>query len=322
MEQENGRLVFRKGEIRRLHRPEDVTAGKWYLVVDCKNCGKEIYIFSDPHEGRLQNPFTGDRLIQIPCHSCYFDDTYKTGEVHPHQALKNINFRLPRLEPSGGGRQPLLRRYGTVRPIFGSIWLEDRPIAAAAIGRCIVLWTDVEGALARLLACLLKINTEPALAVFMTLRSSRAQSEVLHAAAKATLQGREYEMFQALMRITSAAEKERNHLAHGSFGGAYAISKGVLWIDPLDLLSYAAKVSLEGSTPEIEQWFRERTYVYEPEDIETINRSLEQNATLLKDFTEYLALLPGSWRDVRFNLLEANTSVAKEIVILRRKQQP
>lgn len=307
----------------RLHRPENVTAGDWCIVVKCESCQQPIYLLTDPSNGKNPVPFNGEGKLSVPCHSCHHDTTYASSDPFPYQAPHDIQFRRPIPKASGSSRQPLKRKYRNVKVTFGAAFLEDRPEAAAAIGRCVALWTEVEAQQARLLAKLLKANTEPALAMFLALRSGRAQSEVLNAVAGAVLDSDDLELFSAVMRVCSAAEKERNHLAHGRYGGAYAIANGVAWIDPVHLVEHAAMIDARGITKDSEDWVRDRTFVYEPEDIETIAQDIAEAGTLLSLFTGYLE--PG-WaargeREARRLQLCSEPRLAREIRQIREGQK-
>ena len=80
-------------------------------------------------------------------------------------------------------RQPLLTRYPNAGIAFGAEFLAERPKAAALIAECITGWTEVELQVARLLAQMLKANTEPTIALYLSLANERAKREALNSIA-------------------------------------------------------------------------------------------------------------------------------------------
>ena len=224
-------------------------------------------------------------------------------------------------------RQPLMKRYPDVIPTFGPGFLEDRPEAAAIIARCIALWSEVESELARLLAIILGANTEAAIAVFLSIQSSRAQSEALHAAARVVLNERDYELFTALMTMAYSVEKDRNALAHGRFGGSDLIPEGVIWIHPVDLTRHTVTVSATKVTDEAMERLRSKVFVYELADLETIARDIENVHKQIMFFIGYLVSRqtnpPASdeWREQRYRQLCAEPRIQQALSNLRGDKQ-
>src|SRR5574341_660825 len=298
------------GTVSRLARPPNVVKGAWYVIVPCRSCGQPIYLLDDPHAGADLHRFVGGGFVSAPCQRCGVDERYATHEITSIQAQEDIDWgRSPRVEPSNMPRQPLTKRYPKVKPTFGPGFLEDRPQAAALVARCIALWTEVEAEEARLLATMLRANTEPAVALFLALQSSRVQYAVLDAVAKVVLNGSDYDLFSALMKYRESVEKERNALAHGRFGGAPEIKEGVLWIDAIDLSEHMVRVNATGVTDEAVDHVRSKTFVYELGDFETIARDIENLHDQLSFFIGYLVsrhLTPPmteEWRAVRYKEL-------------------
>jgi hypothetical protein len=224
-------------------------------------------------------------------------------------------------------RQPLTKKYPNVRPTFGPGFLEDRPKAAALVARCIALWTEVEREEARLLATMLRANTEPAIALFLTLQSSRIQLAVLEAVAGVVLNEADYDLFSALMKYRESVEKERNALAHGCFGGSPEITEGVAWIDPRHLTQHTIRVNATGVTDESMAWVRSKTFVYELGDFETIARDIEKLHNQLMFFIGYLVSrhleppMTDEWRAQRYRELCAEPRVAQALGSLREKRR-
>lgn len=315
------------GTISRLARPPNITKGAWYVVVSCRSCGAPIYLLDDPHAGVDRHRFVGGGRVSAPCHRCGADETYATHEITSIQAEEDVDWVRPaRVEPSNMPRQPLTNRYPKVKPTFGPGFLEDRPKAAALVARCIALWTEVEAEEARLLATMLRANTEPAVALFLALQSSRVQFVVLDAVAKVVLNEADYEWFLALMNYGASVEKERNNLAHGRFGGAAEVKEGVLWINAIHLTEHTVRVSATGLTDDALDRVRSNTFVYELSDLETVARDTENLHNQLMSFIGYLVsrhLTPPmteEWRVARYRELTAEPRIAQALAVIRKRK--
>jgi hypothetical protein len=66
-----------------------------------------------------------------------------------------------------------------------------------------------------LLAILMKAETEASVSVYLKLRRSVPRKEALEAVAKVSLTGKDHELFQAILRVHSQVEAERNALVLG-----------------------------------------------------------------------------------------------------------
>ena len=96
--------------------------------------------------------------------------------------------------------------------------IDDAKECTRLIGCCLASWADVQVQLSTLLSVLLKSHSDAAFAVYLTLRTARERVEMIEAAAKVTLIGRDLELFEAMILALKSVEKERNDLAHGIFG--------------------------------------------------------------------------------------------------------
>jgi len=322
------KILLAEGRVYRLARPPRVTKGEWYMIVPCRSCKRPIYLLTDAHAGADLHRFVGDGFISTPCPRCHVDEQYATHEVTSIQADEDLDWNRPaRIEPSNMPRQPLIKRYPHVRPTFGPGFLEDRPKAAALVARCIALWTEVETEEARLLATMLRANTEPAIALFLTLQSSRIQFAALDAVAGVVLNDGDFELFSALMKYRESVEKERNALAHGCFGGSTEIAEGVAWIDPRHLTQHTIRVNATRVTDEAMDWIRGKTFVYELADFETIARDIENLHDQLSFFIGYLVSrhleppMTDEWRAQRYRQLCAEPRIAQALALVRKNRQ-
>ncbi|MFB9263470.1 hypothetical protein ACFFWD_09845 [Bradyrhizobium erythrophlei] len=312
-----------KGKISRLATFPAVKKGQWYYGFNCKGCKEPIYLLT--FEGiPPSNLFVGEGQFSVPCPLCQTDVLYETHEFIPLKARRDIpspHQSTKRIEPSNMARQPLKRKYPKVKPTFGPGHLEDRPAAAALVARCVSLWTDIEVQQAHLLAKILHANTEPAIAMFLAISNSRTQFDVLNAAARVVLNELDYELFGALMNIRNGLEKERNHLVHGVYGAAQEIKEGVLWVNPIDQAAHTVRVSASGVTPEALEAFRDKIFVYEPGDLETIARDFEAFHRNLGFFIGYLHSPEPTWRAERYPQLCAWPPLQRELTRLREGQK-
>ena len=124
-------------------------------------------------------------------------------------------------------RQPLPRNLHKGPWLIGPGIVEQRLEHVAIIGRITTFWPDVVQQLGLLLGVMLGVNSEAAVALFATLRNARARREGLEAVAELNLDPEYHELFEAILTIVGAAEKERDHLAHGCYGMSEDIQDGI-----------------------------------------------------------------------------------------------
>lgn len=299
--------------------------GKHYLGFMCTKCEAPIYALDDKFPDKPIPNMAGEGIISVPCFSCKTDAIYfKASEFKKLQAAADgpPNPARPRVKPSNRPRQPMLSRYRDAHLTSGTRFIEDRPDCAVIIARCIATWSYIESALALLLASLLKINTAPAVAMFLAIQNSRTQADVLQAVAQTVLEQNDLQLFSALMNIKSSLEKERNDLVHGQFGGSVEVERGLLWVAPRHAATHSTK-GLAGS-PDLQESLdavRTNTFVYEPEDLETIAQSMEWLHEHIGFVRGYLASPAGTWRSERYRELCGETRFARELSRMRDGQK-
>jgi len=316
-----GTIIHNKG-ISRLASQMKVEKGKWYNGFICTNCGARIYSLEDPSKGAIQ--IVGEGRFSVPCAACRTDEIiYKTSDIQTFQAENDgpPGTALPRKKPSNRPRQPLSRRYPKAKPTFGTRFLEDRSECAIIIARCISIWSYIEVELALLLAVILKINTEPAVAMFLAMRNSRTQTEVLTAAAETALNTRDFELFGAIMNVKSTYESERNDLVHGAYGGSLLVENGILWQEQKYNVGYTAQVWAADYKDMDPENMRKTTFVYEAEDLETIAQKFEWLHQMLGSFRGYVWSPDAEWRAGRYPQLCAEPRIAQELSRMRANQK-
>jgi len=315
-------LHLPKGRVFRLAFGPSIKKGDWYIGVKCHECGKPILVLEDAAQGQYPPDFTGEGKLSIPCRSCEGDDVYEGSEVTNFRAtFSSRSFRDERPEPSGSPRQPLLPKHGKARVTFGIGALEQRPDAAKIIARCIAYWTAVESNTANLLATILKANSEPAVAVYLSLQNNRAKRDVMFAAAEATLTPPDLRLFQAVMAYREAIEKERNALAHGVFGISNTIKTGVVWVDTATDARHRALVGLHGATEELQEAQRKKCFVYEVGDLETIAREIENLETQIGFLSGYLSASDPTFRAIRYPQLCSEPRIRRELDRMDKKKE-
>ncbi|MDN2568463.1 hypothetical protein N1F89_19735 [Aquibium sp. A9E412] len=266
----------------RLYRRDPVMKGSWYYAVNCKGCGELIYVLDDNSGGKSPVRMTGDGQLSIPCLRCAHDDLYSKDDISLVQATEDLDGGRPeRIAISPASRKPLWKAYPSAKATFGVGYIEDRPAAAAIVGRVITAWADIEVQCARLLAELMGTNIPAAAAVFGSLRSSRAQHDALSAAAEAVLNELDFELFTAHMARRSSLEKERNDLAHGCYGVSVAIPNHIVWVAQADYLAFSAG----RGDPDA---FRKKQFVYELGTLERLAQEIEEFYNQLGFLTGYL----------------------------------
>ena len=294
----------------------DVKRGHLYLGFLCKNCGEKIYAL----EKTSDVPIIGDGLFSVPCHSCGVDKLiYKTTDFKPFKATHDMtrSKSLPRRKPSNRPRQPLGKRYPKAESTFGVRFLEERPECAVIIARCISIWAYIENELALLLASILKINTKPAIAIFLAIQNSRTQFDVLNAAAEAALDDKDFELFGATMNIKKTLEKERNDLVHGLYGGSDLVKEGILWVELKNMTSHTATVWASDYKDVGDKQMRKQTFIYEPEDLESIAQKFEWLYNFIGFFRGYISSDNTAWRAERYSQLCAESQVVEELIRMR-----
>ncbi|HFU6507162.1 hypothetical protein [Klebsiella variicola] len=269
----------------RLYRRDAVKAGEHYFAVSCHGCQQKIYIVEDPAKGSKGIPFAGDADFAIPCNRCFHDDIYKIPEFETIQSAEDLPSTFPtRATISKSSRKPLSRSYPDAKVTMGVGYIEDRPRAAALVGKIVTSWADVEVQCARLLSVLMNTAIPESAAVFGSLRSSRAQSDALVAVADITLTDKDLALFNAYMKRKAALEKERNDLAHGCFGVSVSIPDHIVWVSQTDFLNFSIAHSSgkEGVT------LKDKQFVYELGTLERIAFEISEYYNQLGFLVGYL----------------------------------
>lgn len=269
----------------RLYRRDLVKQGEWYYALICHGCKKPIYVLDDTSKGSYPFQFDGIAQLSIPCTRCMHDDFYTSNDLFSIQAAESIPAVYPeRANPLKSSRKPISKAYPNAKVTMGVGYIEDRPKAAALVGRIITLWSDIEVQSARLLAELMGTNIPAAAAVFGSLRSSRAQHDALCAAAETILDEKDLLLFNAHIARKASLEKERNDLAHGCFGISVNIPEHIVWVAQSDYLAFTAAHKANGKVIDLKQ----KQFVYELGTLERIAQEITEFYNQLGFFIGYL----------------------------------
>ena len=269
----------------RLYRRDPVLKGNSYYALNCKGCGELIHVLDDASRGAKPVTMAGDGDLSVPCGRCAHDDLYSVDDLHIVQAAESLPSTYPEREPiSGASRKPLAKSFPNAKATMGVGYIEDRPKAAALVGRIVTSWADIEIQVTRLLAELMGANIPQVAAVFGSLRNSRAQSDALIAAAEAVLNEHDMLLFRAYIARKASLEKERNDLAHGCFGVSVSIPDHIVWVAQSDFLAFTAAHRANQRTFDL----KERQFVYELGALERIAQEIVVFYNQLGFLTGYL----------------------------------
>jgi hypothetical protein len=213
-------------------------------------------------------------------------------------------------------RHPLLPIYEKAGIALGPGFIDTRPHVAAAIIRCITLWSEVDLQFARSLAEMLGATAEPTAAIFLAVPNWQ-QERVLTAAAEAVFDDKTLALFRAIIKLGKKYADERNDLAHGIFGKSDQILDGVLWIRSKDRISHMIDVSKKSASGDItvsdHHAIRQKIYVYELADLERLAAEMTDYHRLVYDFIPLISQAEGPSRDERYRQLCERPDVQAEI---------
>ena len=186
-------------------------------------------------------------------------------------------------------RQPLKTRLPNTGLSFGAGFLAQRPIAAALVAQCLAMWTEVELQVARVLAAMLKADSEPVIAMYFTLANERAKREVMEAVAAYINTDAEKYLFDTIMKIKQSFASQRNDLAHGLFGIASEDKEGLLWISTKDRIKNLIAI--------------DKVYSDEKADLHAKGNAIYDESRKIADFVQHYKI-----KDIE-SLLEDLTSL-------------
>ena len=139
--------------------------------------------------------------------------------------------------------------------------LRRRPSLALAAMECIASWSHVEGFFLQTYVQLAGGAEADAAAVYLAMETSTAKSEAIRVLSERKLSPDNRALMQAIIRVSKAAQKERDKLAHWSWGTSEQLPDALLLADPRKL------------TPD-----RKHIYVYRANDFESMRQRFDKIA--------------------------------------------
>jgi hypothetical protein len=170
-----------------------------------------------------------------------------------------------------------------------------RPELMAIVGQCAALWSEVDLHMAMLLSVLLKAETDAAVAVFLTLRTARAQRDALNAAAAVRLDESGQEIFGAGLNIVRGIEKQRNDLVHGCVGISDEMPDALLWLDQKHYAHWLSETWAKGTnlTGREHSELAKKMFVYQRKDLEILCSDIRAAWDILFMLVIYVRWKPG-----------------------------
>jgi hypothetical protein len=146
---------------------------------------------------------------------------------------------------------------------------------------------------------MLHANSEPAIALYLSLANERAKREALAAIADYVFSEADRTLFNSIMKAKDSLAKERNDLAHGLFGILSAEPNGVAWISTKDRIKHmilvdAARIKPNPIDQELLSSIKKYIFVYSIDDLKTILADINSLHGIMHKFAGYVAIMPSS----------------------------
>ena len=193
------------------------------------------------------------------------------------------------------------------------------------IGEIVARWGAIEAQLGIVLANMMRADTEIAMAMFLALESPSAKRDMLDGAASERFSGKELLLFQALRILAWRIYKERNLIAHTTWGSIDGLPDALLRVPHKALLKKEAAFSAVGFKhthgipidPEKVFLNTELVMVYRAHDFQQICDRAEKIARHLEYFLTWLWIA----NDPVFQRL-CNEPDVREVLVHLQKENP
>jgi hypothetical protein len=193
---------------------------------------------------------------------------------------------------------------------MGAIWA--RPELATIVGDCLTRWPYVEIDLAVLLAKLLGSQSDPAMAMFATMRGYRNQEDAIEAAAAVTLTEQDADLVKSLLRVVRTASRARDDLAHGLWGFVPPVPDILIWIDAKHTAPWSAASVWADIKPAHEELAR-HFFVYTKDDLLEAKILIDEANDLTIKTSLYLASTDRTERAQRYSELSAQPHIREAL---------
>lgn len=214
-------------------------------------------------------------------------------------------------------RQPFLPTYKDDKTAaMGAQLIESLPKVAELVGRIAINWSGVELNLSLTLGCLLGVQNAAAVAVFLSIKNSRAQREALQAAAEKILTGEVRNLFDVILSLHSRLDKQRNEVVHCVWGKSEATPDGIIWSSTQDYANYLINAyhkvetgqTIEGHTDMLKSCF-----VFSYQDLEKLNKEIMAFETVVRNFHVYIRYQDKSAGPTAYRDLLAEPMIQREL---------
>jgi len=198
-------------------------------------------------------------------------------------------------------RQPISSKYPKTGFVVGdgAGSLKARPKAASLIAQCLAEWSEAEFQIGRLLATMLKADSEPTIALYFTLNNEKAKRDALVAIADYTMQPRAKQVFDLIVRARDSVAKQRADLAHGLYCLIDDEPNGIGWMSTKHRIKNWSDVKQQitsngcGDYGSVGQFIS----VYEIQDLENLLNEINEVKYTIIQFNLYLEPGTGHYLD-------------------------
>lgn len=156
--------------------------------------------------------------------------------------------------------QPLSRVSPNARVDFSIEFLRAQPVLARIICSIISLSARVDFELNLLIVKMLGADARPAIAMFDALNADSTKRAALNAAAGAVLTDPQLEVFEAVIKTATSAQKPRHKIAHWIWGSCSELPTALLLANPAYLRRQDIERELVANMgpAEIQEWVEQR----------------------------------------------------------------
>ena len=188
-------------------------------------------------------------------------------------------------------RQPIPQKYHD-KPKRIGIPVADLPSLAELIGMCVDAATKLEIQLSLTMGSLLGVENAASVAVFASLRNSRARLEALEAAVTC-LDDDDQSLFLPLLKQYRSLDGQRNDIVHGVWGQIDGVEDKVLWCSTQTYAVWhisdyhKGKIGTLSSEWRKEQ-FTEGCKLWPLKDLGAVIMEIEGLQTAIRNFSGYI----------------------------------
>ncbi|WP_439544834.1 hypothetical protein [Sandarakinorhabdus sp.] len=114
----------------------------------------------------------------------------------------------------------------------------ERPQLAILVMRVISLWSSIDSNLAQMLSSFLKADFAVGAAMYASLSSGESKRAALLGAARQALSPNDFDLLNAVLKVSKASRLRRNEFAHHVWGISPQLVDALLLIHPINLMQY------------------------------------------------------------------------------------